>query len=397
MIARASTTGTLATGPATEVFTAVLSDLLQDGAGAPRALRLFGSGRSGLRNLLDALELPPGSTVLLPAYTFAGVSSFLTGLGYRVVLCDVDRDRPVMTLGTLKAAWRPGTRCVLVTHLFGAVSRTDELVSWAHRRGAIVIEDCAHALGSLDEGVPTGRQGDGAFFSFDLLKPINTLGGGLALLNRSGRGLCTAGSGEVLPTARSVMRKVLVAVGEDRLFAGPWLVPLSGVLAHGATRQLVDRVDRRLRRRDSPVADGLSNLQALIGISQAHTLAQRLRRRRHMARRVLAALDLHDPQLEEAASTRGNAYFTVVRAAPGESPTSLRWALWEQGIDVGHGSDVADDLGSAIGQPLPEAARWHRRAFQLPSGSSYSDPQIDLLCRRLRRFRGRLVQNRRAG
>ena len=110
-----------------------------------------------------------------------------------------------------------------------------------------------------------------------------------------------------------------------------------------------------------------------------------------MARRVLAALELHDPQLEETAAIRSNAYFTVVKAASGESAARLRWALWSSGIDAGLGADVADDLGGAGGLPLPGAADWFRRALQLPGGASYSDRQIGRLCRRLRRFRGRLV------
>lgn len=397
MSARALRTGTLATGPAPEVFERVLSDLLWDVRGPPPSLRLAGSGRSALGHLLQALEIPSGSTVILPAYTFAGMYSYLTGLGYRVALCDVDSARPVMTPEALEAAWQPGTRCVLATHLFGAVCPLDELVPWAHERGALVIEDCAHALGALDDGAPVGRRGDGAFFSFDLLKPINTLGGGLALLNRPGANLGAEADGELPPSAGSVIRKLFVGVAEDRLFAGPWLAPLSGMLAVPTTRRLVDHLDRGLRRRDAIVIHGLSNLQALVGISQAHSLDQRLRRRRHMARWLLAALDLRDPQLEESASTRGNAYFTVVRAAPGENPSALRWALWERGIDVGHGADVADDLGSTAGQPRPVTLDWFERALQLPSGSSYSDSEIEVLCRRLRSFRGRLVSSGRVG
>jgi perosamine synthetase len=389
MVLRSAAAGTLVGGPDRTAFREALVAHSTLDASAPPAVRLCGSGRGALRSLLDTLEVPRGSTVMLPAYTFAGVAAFLVGLGYRVALCDVDRARPVMTEETLDAAWHPGISCVLLTHLFGAVSRPAEVVALARDRGALVIEDCAHALGTLDGGRPAGLRGAGAFFSFDLLKPVNTFGGGAALLpGQSPPPL--AGERASTPGA-AVVGRVAQGVAEDRLFAGPWLAPLSGALAVPAVRAALDRADRRLRRGHPAAVGSLSNLQSRIGVAQLGDLERRLRRRREVARRVLASLDLCDPQLEETARTRSNAYFTVVKAAPGESPLALRWALWARGIDAGLGPDVADDLGGVYGPRRPVAADWFRRALQLPGGAALTERQVERLCRRLRSFRGKLL------
>ena len=111
-----------------------------------------------------------------------------------------------------------------------------------------------------------------------------------------------------------------------------------------------------------------------------------------MARRVLSALGLHDPQLEEDAALRDNAYFNVVRAAPGQSATRLRAELLSAGIDAGVGGDIADDLSTTVPEPMPAARDWAARAVQLPGGAGFSEAVISELCLRLAAFRGRFMR-----
>jgi perosamine synthetase len=57
----------------------------------------------------------------------------------------------------------------------------DEITATARARGIAVIEDCAHALGAEYRGQPVGTLGDAAIFSFQMLKPLNAYGGGMAV------------------------------------------------------------------------------------------------------------------------------------------------------------------------------------------------------------------------
>ena len=73
-----------------------------------------------------------------------------------------------------------------------------EIVAVAREHRLRVIEDCAHALGARYRGRPVGTLGDAAIFSFQMLKPLNAYGGGMALCQRLShreRRACRAGSG----------------------------------------------------------------------------------------------------------------------------------------------------------------------------------------------------------
>ena len=381
--------GSLVAGPAVSSFEREVARYLDDRV--PPLTRASGSGRRALAWLLAAHELPLGATVLLPGYTLGALVPYLQGLGYRVRTCDVAARRPVMTAETVAAAWKRDVRVVLVTHLFGHVADTAAIAAWARARGALVLEDCAHALGARLTGRPVGLAGDGALLSFDALKSVNTVGGGMAVLPAgAGARVFTRLARDPAPSAGEVLRCVATGLAEDTLFAGPWLRLPSGLLAFSATRRLVAAADSRLRRAPSRPPRALSNLQAAIGLDQLADLEERLRRRRGVARRVLAALDLHDDQLAEGAPRRATAYFVVVRAASGEDSHRLRRELWLRGVDAGVGTEVADDLSPLTGTAHPNARDWYRRALQLPCYTHMAEATETRLARILRGFRGRL-------
>jgi dTDP-4-amino-4,6-dideoxygalactose transaminase len=295
-----------------------------------------------------------------------------------------------MTLETVRDAWQDDIQCVVYTHLFGRLADPSPIIEFAHQRGAIVIEDCAHALGCRDDLGSIGLKGDGALFSFDILKNVTSFGGGLAVYHQGAQGRYRVDDGAP-PSSIGVLKKVATGVLEDTVFAGPWLAPVSALLARPATRRAFDRIDQVLRRQTAPERTAMSHLQARVGIDQLLSLDGRLIRRRAMARRVLAALGLEDPQYGEEATPRSNAYFLVVRAAPGEDAQTIRQELLEAGIDSGIGDDIADDLSQRLATPLNGTRSWRRRAIQLPCGALFNEEQIDRLCLKLAPFGSRLV------
>ncbi len=131
-------------------------------------------GRMAFYYLLRAMEFPPGSEIVLPALTFWVVPEVARVAGLRPVFADVDPRTFTLDPAALERAITPRTRAVVPTHLYGLPCDMEAIMEIARRHGLTVIEDCAHALGATWRGRPVGTIGDAGFFSFQLLKPLNT-------------------------------------------------------------------------------------------------------------------------------------------------------------------------------------------------------------------------------
>src|SRR5262252_9814173 len=139
-------------------------------------------GRMAFYYILKALDLPPGSEIVVPALTFWVVPALAKVAGLKVVFADVDPVTFTLSPAALERAITPATRAVVPTHLYGLPCDMDAIMAIAACHNLRVIEDCAHALGATYDGRPVGTFGDAGFFSFQTLKPLNCYGGGLALV-----------------------------------------------------------------------------------------------------------------------------------------------------------------------------------------------------------------------
>jgi dTDP-3-amino-3,4,6-trideoxy-alpha-D-glucose transaminase len=156
-----------------------------------RALALFGEHRVvvGCGNGMDALEialrglgLRPGDAVLTTPF-----SAFATGLailraGGEPVYCDVDAHGlldPEAVEACLDA--HPEIRFLIPVHLYGNMADMPALCAAADRRGVVVIEDAAQAVGATRDGIAVGRLGRAAAYSFYPTKNLGAIGDGGAL------------------------------------------------------------------------------------------------------------------------------------------------------------------------------------------------------------------------
>jgi dTDP-4-amino-4,6-dideoxygalactose transaminase len=110
-------------------------------------------------------------------------------------------------------------RAVVVMHTAGIVSpRITDIAEMCNNHGVILIEDCAHAYGSLlwNGGHPqgAGSWGDFAVFSFYATKPMNCGEGGAIAADSRWE--------NVLETVEALSR-----YGKTELFGAPWC-PLPG-------------------------------------------------------------------------------------------------------------------------------------------------------------------------
>lgn len=149
--------------------------------GEEYAATVFYAGRTAWFAILKALGIQEGDEILVPAFTCVAVVNPIRWLGAKPVYVDVTDDF-VMDLEDAKRKVTDRTKVVLAQHTFGHVVEIEEYVTLAHEHGFVVVEDCAHALGSMyADNVRVGTKSVAAFFSFGRDKCISAGSGGAVL------------------------------------------------------------------------------------------------------------------------------------------------------------------------------------------------------------------------
>src|SRR3954453_7517647 len=157
IIAGCKARGELIQGPQISQFEAAFAR--RAGMGPAHAVAAS-YGRMAFYYILKALDLPPGSEIVLPTLTFWVVPALAKVAGLKVVFADVDPATFTMDPAALERAITPATRAVVPTHLYGLPCDMDAIMAIARRRDLRVIEDCAHALGATFDRRPVGTIGD---------------------------------------------------------------------------------------------------------------------------------------------------------------------------------------------------------------------------------------------
>ncbi|MBO9591139.1 DegT/DnrJ/EryC1/StrS aminotransferase family protein [Devosia sp.] len=139
------------------------------------------SGTAALHLAFDALRLPPGSEVIMPAFTIISCASALPELGLVPVFVDVDENTFNTNVELIEAAITPKTKAILVPHIYGLPVDLDPILDLARRHGLKVIEDAAEAIGQTYWGKQCGSFGDISIFSFYPNKHVTTGEGGMIL------------------------------------------------------------------------------------------------------------------------------------------------------------------------------------------------------------------------
>jgi aminotransferase EvaB len=135
-----------------------------------------GNGTDALEIALRAVGCGPGDEVVTVANAGMYTTCATVVVGATPVFADIDGDTLLVSPEAAIAAIGPATKAVVVTHLYGLLADTDEIVTATHEAGALVVEDCAQAHGARRAGRTAGTFGDIAAFSFYPTKNLGALG-----------------------------------------------------------------------------------------------------------------------------------------------------------------------------------------------------------------------------
>jgi aminotransferase len=139
------------------------------------------SGSNALFMAVFLLDLPKGSEIILPSFTWVSCAQAILLAGHVPVFCDVDIETMNVRREDIESQITPKTKAVMVVHYAGLPVDMDPII----QLGLPVIEDAAHAVYSLYEGRACGTIGDIGIFSYDPVKNLTSGEGGGITARRS--------------------------------------------------------------------------------------------------------------------------------------------------------------------------------------------------------------------
>jgi perosamine synthetase len=139
------------------------------------------NGTSALTSMFFALDLPPGSEILVPSYTFFATIVPMRLFGLVPVFVDINPRTLNFDLEDAKKRLTKNTKAVLPVHWIGLPCEMDRICEWADEKGLIVLEDAAHAHGAELQGRKMGTWGRMSIFSYQQSKPLPAIEGGMGM------------------------------------------------------------------------------------------------------------------------------------------------------------------------------------------------------------------------
>ena len=154
--------GWLSMGPRTEEFERALAAY----TGSAHALAVA-NGTAALHLICIAAGLGPGDEVIVPSLTFVASVNAIAYTGATPVFVDIaSLTEPWPSAAAVEAAITPRTCAVMAVAYGGHPGEIAALRALAERRGLILLEDAAHAIGVRHEGRHLGTFGAAGAFSF---------------------------------------------------------------------------------------------------------------------------------------------------------------------------------------------------------------------------------------
>ena len=144
------------------------------------------SGTAALHLALLAIGLKAGDEVICPSLTWPATANTIVLAGGKPVFADVRaHDLNIDPDDAARKVTRR-TRAIVPVHFAGAPCDMAALRALAGRHGLVIVQDAAHAIGTLWRGREVGAAGDVACYSFHPTKNVTTAEGG-ALWTKNAR------------------------------------------------------------------------------------------------------------------------------------------------------------------------------------------------------------------
>jgi dTDP-4-amino-4,6-dideoxygalactose transaminase len=144
-------------------------------------VKAYCNGTGAIAAMYFALDLPPGSEIMVPSYTFFATIVPMRMFGLVPIFVDINPRTLNFDVEDARRRLTRNTRAVFPVHWLGLPCAMDDVTSFADEHGLIVLEDAAHAHGASLKGRLMGTWGRMSIFSYQTSKPLPALEGGMGM------------------------------------------------------------------------------------------------------------------------------------------------------------------------------------------------------------------------
>ncbi len=106
------------------------------------------NGTDALQLAFMALDLPEGSEIITPSFSYAALAEVIYLLKLKPVFIDINENSFLIDVSQIEQAITSNTKAIAPVHLFGQVANMEAIVEIAKKHNLYVVEDNAQAIGA---------------------------------------------------------------------------------------------------------------------------------------------------------------------------------------------------------------------------------------------------------
>jgi dTDP-4-amino-4,6-dideoxygalactose transaminase len=141
------------------------------------------TGHAAMHLALLAMGVGKGDEVITPSFNNIADFQAIRACGAEPVFVDIDDKTLCIDITKVKELITPKTKCIIAMDYDVFICDHDALKKISYETNIPVLHDAAHSFGSNYKGVPIGKQHQYTMFSFDPVKTITCIDGGVIIVN----------------------------------------------------------------------------------------------------------------------------------------------------------------------------------------------------------------------
>lgn len=138
---------------------------------------------AGLHLSCLASGFKKGDEIIVPAQTHTATAHAVEYTGARAIFADINFHTGNINLENIKKKISKKTKGLIIVHMAGYPCEVEKIRSFCRTKKIVLLEDCAHAIGTKVKDKHVGNFGISGSFSFYPTKQITTGEGGMVITN----------------------------------------------------------------------------------------------------------------------------------------------------------------------------------------------------------------------